>query len=431
MYKNIGLMSANSIYSLMETLWPICRSITGNGVRETLKKIKNILPELSMVEVPTGTKCFDWEIPKEWNINDAYIIDPVGNKIVDFKEHNLHVVNYSMPVDLELDLDELQSHLHSLENQPDAIPYVTSYYKDDWGFCMTHNQRKSLKDGKYKVVIDSTLEKGHLTYGELIIKGRSKKEVFISTYICHPSMANNELSGPCLTTFLADYISKFNPRYTYRIIFIPETIGAICYLSKHFETMKSNIIAGFNINCVGDNYNWSFLPSKMGNSYVDRLARRILDKEETKYKEYSFLTRGSDERQYCSPGINLPVCSIMRSKYDTFNQYHTSLDNLDFVSREGLQGSFDIYCKLINQLEIDVLPKAIIKGEPMMSKRGLRPTTGKRGSAYPSRTLMNFLMYADGENSLEEIAQLIDCELNVAHEVMRTLLNHELIKLTE
>ena len=421
-------MSGTSIYSLMESLWPICRSITGNGVRKTLQKIQRILPELSIIEVPTGTKCFDWQIPKEWNINDAYIINPKGEKIVNFSESNLHLVNYSTPIDLELELNELQKHLHSLEDQPDAIPYVTSYYKEDWGFCITHNQRKNLKEGNYRVVIDSTLEKGHLTYGELIIEGRSKKEVFISTYICHPSMANNELSGPCLTTFLADYIQKINPKYTYRIIFIPETIGAICYLSQHLKAMQSNVIAGFNINCVGDDKNWSFLPSKQGNSYVDRLTRRILNKEGIEFKEYSFLTRGSDERQYCSPGIDLPVCSIMRSKYDTFAEYHTSLDNLDFVSKEGLQRSFDIYCKLIDQLESDVLPKALIKGEPMMSKRGLRPTTGKRGSAYSGRVLMNFLMYADGTNNLEDIAQLIKCELNEVKEVMSILKKHELLE---
>ena len=421
-------MSGTSIYSLMESLWPICRSITGNGVRKTLQKIQLILPELSIIEVPTGTKCFDWQIPKEWNINDAYIINSKGEKIVDFKKSNLHIVNYSIPINLELELNELQKHLHSLEDQPDAIPYVTSYYKEDWGFCITQNQRKNLKEGNYRVVIDSTLEKAHLTYGELIIEGKTKKEIFISTYICHPSMANNELSGPCLTTFLADYIQKINPKYTYRIIFIPETIGAICYLSQHLKAMQSSVIAGFNINCVGDDKNWSFLPSKQGNSYVDRLTRRILNKEGIEFKEYSFLTRGSDERQYCSPGIDLPVCSIMRSKYDTFAEYHTSLDNLDFVSKEGLQRSFDIYCKLIDRLESDVLPKALIKGEPMMSKRGLRPTTGKRGSAYSSRVLMNFLMYADGTNNLEDIAQLIKCELNEVKEVMSILMKHKLLE---
>lgn len=422
-------MTGSNIYGLMETLWPICRSITGNGVRKTLKIIQQHLPDLSIVEVPTGTKCYDWEIPEEWNINDAYILDPNGNKIVDFKVCNLHLVNYSIPVDLELDLEDLQNHLHSIEDQPDAIPYVTSYYKKNWGFCLSHNQRKNLPKGKYRVVIDSTLSAGNLTYGELIINGNTKQEVFISTYICHPSMANNELSGPSLTTFLAKYIQSINPNYTYRIIFIPETIGAICYLSRNLETLQSNVIAGYNINCVGDHKNWSFLSSKEANLYVDRLTRRVLKKEGILYKEYSFLTRGSDERQYCSPGIDLPVCSVMRSKYDTFVEYHTSLDNLEFVSSLGLQGSYELYCKLINSLEEDILPRTIVKCEPMMSKRGLRPTTGKRGSAYSSRILMNFLMYANGQNNLEEIAQLIECDIEEAKEVLAILELHKLVEL--
>lgn len=422
-------MIGKNIHGLMETLWPICRSITGNGVRETLKILQHHLPDLKILEIPTGTKCFDWEVPKEWNIEDAYVLDPSGNKIIDFKKSNLHLVNYSIPVDLELDLEDLQNHLHSLEDQPDAIPYVTSYYKEYWGFCISHNQRKKLPKGKYRVKVNSTLSSGSLTYGELIIKGKTSKEIFISTYICHPSMANNELSGPCLTTFLAKYIQSINPNYTYRIIFIPETIGAICYLSKHLETLQSNVIGGYNINCVGDDKNWSFLPSKEGNLYIDRLTRRVLKKEGIQYKEYPFLTRGSDERQYCSPGIDLPVCSVMRSKYDTFSEYHTSLDNLEFVSSKGLHASYELYCKLVNSLENDILPHSVIKCEPMMSKRGLRPTIGKRGSAYSSRILMNFLTYSNGKNNIEEIADLIGCEINEAKEVFGILKSHELVEL--
>ena len=422
-------MIGKNIHGLMETLWPICRSISGNGVRETLKILQHHLPDLKILEIPTGTECFDWEVPKEWNIEDAYVLDPSGNKIIDFKKSNLHLVNYSIPVDLELDLEDLQNHLHSLENQPDAIPYVTSYYKEYWGFCISHNQRKKLPKGKYRVKVNSTLSSGSLTYGELIIKGKTSKEIFISTYVCHPSMANNELSGPCLTTFLAKYIQSINPNYTYRIIFIPETIGAICYLSKHLETLQSNVIGGYNINCVGDDKNWSFLPSKEGNLYIDRLTRRVLKKEGIQYKEYSFLTRGSDERQYCSPGIDLPICSVMRSKYDTFAEYHTSLDNLEFVSSRGLHASYELYCKLVNSLEKDILPNSLIKCEPMMSKRGLRPTIGKRGSAYSSRILMNFLTYSNGKNSIEEIAHLIGCNLDEAKEVFEILKSHELVEL--
>ena len=420
-------MSGKHIFDLMSTLWPICRSITGDGVRETLNKIQSFLPGLKVHEVPTGTKCFDWEIPKEWNIKDAYILNPNGEKIIDFNVSNLHVVNYSIPVNKEIDLKDLQSHLHSIKNQPDAIPYVTSYYKENWGFCISHNQRERLRKGKYKVVIDSELKNGHLTYGELIIKGKSKKEVFISTYICHPSMANNELSGPCLTTFLTRYIEKMNPKYTYRIIFVPETIGSIFYLSKNLKILQENILAGFNINCVGDNNNWSFLPSKNGNLYVDRLTRRILKKRGVNYKEYSFLERGSDERQYCSPGIDLPVCSIMRSKYNTFEEYHTSHDNLEFVSEDGLQGAFEIYCNLIDEIERDIIPFCKIMAEPMMSKRGLRPTIGKRNSANSTKIFMDFLIFADGKNNLKEISKLINCDLEEAVKILDTLKKLDLI----
>lgn len=240
-------------------------------------------------------------------------------------------------------------------------------------------------------------------------------------------MANNELSGPCLTTFLTRYIEKMNPKYTYRIIFVPETIGSIFYLSQNLKTLKENILAGFNINCVGDNNNWSFLPSKNGNLYVDRLTRRILKKRGVNYKEYSFLERGSDERQYCSPGIDLPVCSIMRSKYNTFEEYHTSYDNLEFVSEDGLQGTFEIYCNLIDEIERDIIPVCKIMAEPMMSKRGLRPTIGKRDSAKSTKIFMDFLIFADGKNNLKEISKLINCDLEEAEKILDILKKHDLI----
>mgnify|MGYP001238654396 CR=1 FL=1 len=421
-------MKGGKIYSLIKALWPVCRSITGDGVRKTLKIIQKKIPDLKIVEVPSGTKCFDWEIPKEWNIRDAYILDPEGSKIIDFRKSNLHVVSYSIAVDKELSLSDLQKHLHSIKDYPNAIPYVTSYYNENWGFCMTHNQRKTLKEGKYRVVIDSSLEPGHMTFGELIIKGRSKNEVLISTYICHPSMANNELSGPSLTTYLCRYIKKLKPKYTYRIIFIPETIGSIYYLSQNIDYLKPFVFAGLNINCVGDNNNWSFLPTKNGNSYIDRLVRRILDKEKIKFKEFSFLERGSDERQYCSPGIDLPVCSVMRSKFNTFDEYHTSLDNLEFISKIGLQKSFVVYCKILDQIENDIIPFSQVKAEPMMSKRGLRSSIGKRGSSHSSKILMDFLMYSDGKNNLEEIARIINCKINEAKEVLDILEKYGLIK---
>ena len=256
------LTEGRDIYDLCKKLWPIARSITGNGVRETLNIIQQEIPNLIIHEVPTGTDCFDWKIPKEWNIKGAYIIDPNGKIIIDFRDNNLHVVSYSVPINKTVSLSELQQHLYSLPEQPDAIPYVTSYYEERWGFCITENQRKVLVEGDYQVCIDSTLTNGSLTYGELIIPGKSKKEVFLSTYVCHPSMANNELSGPTVTTYLAKWIQSQPREYTYRIIFIPETIGSICYLSKNIKVMKKNTIAGFNISCVGDDNAYSYLASR-------------------------------------------------------------------------------------------------------------------------------------------------------------------------
>ena len=411
----------------MEELWPLCRSITGNGVRETLKIIKNKINDLKIIEVPSGTKCFDWEIPKEWNVKDAYVLDPEGKKIIDFKKSNLHLVNYSISINKEMELEELEKKLYSLPRQPDAIPYVTSYYKDDWGFCIQDEIRKNLKKGIYKVVINSNHKSGFLTYGELYIKGQIEKEIFISTYICHPSMANNELSGPCLTTFISNYILSKKNKFSYRIIFIPETIGSVYYLSKKLDDLKKNVIAGFNINCVGDKNNWSFLASKDGNNYCDKVSRRVLKKLKINYKEYSFLERGSDERQYCSPGVDLPVCSIMRSKYNTYQEYHTSLDNLNFICSEALNDSFSVYQNIFDFIEIDTIPKTKILGEPMMSKRGLRPTVGMRGSADFGRDIMNFLIYSDGKNSLTDISEKIKISEERAHNILADLLKLDLI----
>jgi aminopeptidase-like protein len=418
------------MYQLMKKLFPICRSITGNGVRETLKIIQELIP-ITIHEVPSGTKVFDWEVPKEWNIRDAYIMDEEGNKIVDFKENNLHVVSYSVPVNKVVTLDELQNHLYSLEKQPDAIPYITSYYKEHWGFCMTNQQRKQLKKGKYIVYIDSDLKNGHLTYGELIIQGESEKEVFLSTYVCHPSMANNELSGPVLATALAKWILMTARKYTYRIIFIPETIGSITYLSRNLETMKANIIAGYNISCVGDERTYSYLPSRNGNTLADRVALNILKSSQPNFISYSFLERGSDERQYCSPGIDLPVASIMRSKYGEYPEYHTSLDNMELVTEKGLQGSFEIYKECIELIEKNHKYKLNCYGEPQLGKRGLYPTLSTKESGKIVRDMMNFIAYADGEKDLVEISNIIQVPVKELYPIIDTLLEHKLISIVD
>jgi aminopeptidase-like protein len=399
MEKGIG----KGMYELIERLFPLCRSITGPGTRETLRIIQKSIP-IQIYEVPTGTKVFDWTVPKEWNIRDAYIMDAEGKKIVDFKKNNLHIVGYSVPVNKRISLSELQEHLYSLPDQPEAIPYVTSYYEERWGFCISQIVREKLKEGEYTVFIDSELKDGSLTYGELIIRGESKKEIFISTYVCHPSMANNELSGPAVTTFLAKWILSKPRRFTYRIIFIPETIGSITYLRKNIKVMKRNTIAGFNVTCVGDNRAYSYLPTRAGDTYTDRVALNVLLFKQPDFITYSFLDRGSDERQYTAPGIDLPVCSVMRSKYGTYPEYHTSLDNLNVVNPEGLSGAYEILRECLTLIEENRTYKINCLGEPQLGKRGLYPTISTKSSGNEVTNIMNFIAYADGENDLLDIS---------------------------
>jgi len=419
-----------NMYGLCEDLFPINRSITGDGVRETLDIIKSYLPELQVTEVPSGTKCFDWEIPREWKIRDAYIIDPTGKKIADFKKNNLHVVGYSVAVDQEMSLDELRPKLFSKPDLPDAIPYYTSYYKEDWGFCISENEKKQLKEGNYKVYIDSELFDGSLTYGEIFLEGKTKKEVFLSTYICHPSMANNELSGPAVATFLAKYIRSLdNRRLSYRIIFVPETIGSIAYLSSNISEMKKNIIAGYQLTCVGDNNNFSFMPSRLDQTLSDRMARHVLDNLDIKYKEYDFLTRGSDERQYCYPGVDLPVSSIMRTKYAHYDEYHTSLDNLDFISQEGLEGAYDVYKLIIDCLESNLIYTNNTLCEPQLGKRGLYPNLSHHDVSFKIKNLMNFLAYCDGESDLLSIAEKIKCSIWDLDQILESLIQNEIISI--
>lgn len=418
--------TSKEMYELVERLFPICRSITGDGVRETLRIIQEHIP-IKLHEVPTGTKVFDWTVPKEWNIKDAYVIDAQGEKIIDFKKNNLHVVGYSVPVSKSISLSELQEHLYSLPDQPEAIPYVTSYYEERWGFCISHTVREKLTEGEYTVFIDSELKDGSLTYGELIIPGKSKKEIFISTYVCHPSMANNELSGPVVTTFLAKWLLGKPRRFTYRIIFIPETIGSIAYLSKNLKVMKRNTIAGFNVSCVGDTRAYGYLPTRVGNTYADKVALNVLSFKHPNFIAYSFLDTKSDERRYNAPGIDLPVCSVTRSKYGEYPEYHTSLDNLDVVSPEGLAGAFDVLRECLTLIEENRTYKINCLGEPQLGKRGLYPTISTKTSAVEVENMIDFISYADGGNDLIDISNKTKIPVQELYPIIAKLIKSDLL----
>jgi len=421
-------MSLKKFYLLAKyKLFPICRSITGNGVRDTLKEIKKKIPELKIFEVSSGSRVFDWKIPPEWNVKDAYIKDNSGKKIVNFKINNLHLVSYSKPISRFISLKELMAHLHSLPKQPNAIPYITSYYKKYWGFCLTHYQKLSIikkykKNDIFKVVINSNFKKnGKLTYGEVILPGKSKQELFFSTYICHPSMANNELSGPIISMSLINYFKKKKLKKTLRFIFIPETIGSITYLKKKLNYLKENVVGGYNLSCLGDNRTYSFMPSKYENSLSDIAAEEAFKKLNLSYKKYSFLERGSDERQYNSPGIDLPIASIFRSMYGKYPEYHTSLDNFELVNMKGLLGGFKVLKKAINILINLTIPKVKILCEPQMGKRNLYPHLSLKKTNHKIRNYMNFIQYADGKNDVRKISKIIKLKVNETFKIYKLL----------
>ena len=417
------------MYDFAEKLFPINRSITGDGVRKTLELIKMELPNLKIKKIESGKKVFDWVVPEEWNVEEAHIVCPDGKKIVDFKKNNLHLVGYSEPVNKEIELDELQSHLYSLPKQPEAIPYVTSYYKKNWGFCLKDNQRKKLKKGIYKVCIKSYFTKGYLNYGEILWKGKKKKEIFFSTYICHPSMANNEVSGPVLATAIGKYINNIkNNNYSYRMIFIPETIGSIAYLSKNIIKMKKNVKAGFNLTCVGDNSKYSYIPSRNGHTLADNILQHVLNFSKIKFKKYTFLDRGSDERQYCSPGVDLPVVVFCRSKFGDYDEYHTSLDNLNFISSNGFQGSFNVIKRVVDSLEINKNVKSKFLCEPQLGKRGLYPEISKKNVYDEIFLQSNIIAYADGR-SLLEIAEILNVPIWELHKISSKLEEKKIISL--
>ena len=429
-------MSVKKFYNLAKKkLFPICRSITGNGVRKTLSEIKKNFPKLKIFQQASQTKVFDWKVPPEWNIKNAYVIDKYGDKIIDFKLNNLHIINYSIPINKYVLKKEFFKHLYSLPRQPEAIPYLTSYYKKYWGFCVTHKQKLSFdkkyqKNDRFKVVINTSLNiKGNLTFGELILKGKTKQEILISTYICHPSMANNELSGPVVSMSLINYFfKKKNLKKTIRFLFIPETIGSITYLSKNLNYLKKNVVGGFNLSCIGDDRAYSCMTTKYGNTLSDKVIISAYKKLKIKFKKFSFLDRGSDERQYNSPGIDLPIASIFRTKYGDYPEYHTSLDNFDVVSIKGLTGGFKVAKTAVNLLLDMVIPKTSILCEPHMSKRGLYPSLSTKNANKTVRNYMNFIQYADGKNDLDQISKIINLKFQEVKKIYKLLKSKKVVE---
>ena len=428
-------MSIKRYYNIAKTqLFTLTRSLTGNGVKKTLNIIQKEFPTLKIKKFKSGTKVFDWNIPEEWNVTDAYVIDKYNNRIIDFKKNNLHLVGYSIPVKRNITKKELFKNLYFLKNQPKAIPYITSYYSRRWGFCISYNEYKildkrySLND-KFKVVINSNLnKKGNLNYGELILKGNSKKEILISTYICHPSMANNELSGPIVSMGLINHFKNKKLNKTLRFVFIPETIGSIAYLSKNIKYLKENVIGGYNLSCIGDERQHSCMFSKYQNSPSDEAVIEAYKALKIKnYKIYSFLKRGSDERQYNSPGIDLKISSIFRTKYGEYPEYHTSLDNFNVVTLKGCVGGFNVARKSIEILLERIYPTFKIMCEPQMGKRGLYPTLSTKDRSKENKSYRNFLQYADGTNSLEKISNLIKLDFNSVKKIYNKLLKNNLI----
>ena len=396
------------IEKYFDKLWNINRSLTGNGNRETLKILSDLV-DLNISEIPSGTHCFDWTIPPEWNVKEAWIKDSKGNTIVDFGSNNLHVLGYSEMFNGKLNLEKLKEHLYSLPDQPDVIPYLTSYYKPRWGFCLSDNQLKTLKDDTYEVYIDSELNpNGSMTIGEAVLKGETDAEILLSTYICHPSMANNELSGPLVLAFIYKELKKKkNRRYTYRLLFLPETIGSICYLSMHGNKLKEKIAAGYVLTCIGDSGKFTYKKSRRGNSLADRAAELVLDQTEKDFILEDFFPTGSDERQYCSPGFNLPVGSLMRTRYGKYKEYHTSADNKDIISFEAMEKSVQKYIEIINLIENNfIYENKLPFCEPQLGKRDLYPTLGsQKDTTDYVNAMMWILNLADRSNDMIEIAR--------------------------
>lgn len=407
-------VTGDQIYALARDLFPIARTITGQPVRETHDVLRRVIPELVSLEFPSGQRCFDWVIPDEWNVSDAYIETLKGERVIDWANNNLHLVAYSTPIDEVVARDELLRHVHIRPDMPDAIPYVTSYYRPTWGFCMSARQLETLQEPQYRVVIRSVLRPGSLTCGEILVPGESEEEILLHTYTCHPSMANNETSGMAVTAFCARHVLDMaRRRYSYRIVFAPETIGAIAYISTNLDVLRRRVRAGFVLTCVGDDRGYSFMPARKPGVLPERVAEHVLERIlQVPYERCSFLQRGSDERQYCAPGVDLPVVSIMRSRYGSYPEYHTSLDDMDLITPDGLYGGYLATKTAIDVLEANETLLTTVLCEPWLSPRGLRPPLVDGVSLVPWSALISHVMaFSDGDNDLLAIAELIGCSI--------------------
>jgi aminopeptidase-like protein len=420
-------VSGELLYELLAALYPICRSITGEGVRETLAILARHIP-LTVHEVPSGTAVLDWTVPNEWNVRDAYIADASGQRVVDFRAHNLHLVSYSAPVHRTMSLAQLRPHLHTLPEQPDLIPYRTSYYQESWGFCLTHRQLQALPDGEYDVCIDSTLEPGNLTYGEYVVPGAIEDEILISTHVCHPSLANDNLSSVAISTLLAQALTNTERRYTLRFLYAPGTIGAITWLARNRDRLDK-VRHGLTLTCLGDDHPFTLKKTVFGRAEIDRATALVLRQSGLPHQTIDFFPYGYDERQYNAPGFRMPIASLMRGRHGKFPEYHTSGDNLSFVSAERLLESYGVLHSLIGVLDGDRRYRNLEPfGEPQLGKRGLYQALG--GSDIPDvqLALLWVLNLSDGDHSLLDICERADMSFRAVKAAADALLASGLLE---
>ena len=426
------MSNGKDIYLWIKEAFPIKRTLAGPGFDETLNLIKKKLPELIIHEYKSGSKVFDWKVPPEWHLEEGYIKNSKGEKIIDSNKSSLHILGYSEPINKILNLEELSKNIYTLENLPEAIPYVASFYDSNWGFCMSHNQFLSLNEDEYEVVIKAKKINGVLKTGEFFKKGATKKEIIFSTYICHPEMVNNELAAPAIMVHLAEMLAKKETKYSYRFLFNVETIGTLCYINKNMKNLKDNVLAGFVLTCFGDSSEPNLIPSRYGNSVADSFANETLEKLNINFNKRTYFDKGSEERQYTHPNIDLPFVTITRSLFREYKEYHTSLDNLDIVSPESLDSSYKLIESLIKHIESEPIYISSTIGEPFLSKRNLYAqisfiTKSTELHKELSTKLVNLSAYCDGKNTVSDLYKLLPYSQDVIDDLITISLEHNLI----